>query len=201
MLRNNIGDLKKVTFRLIVVSHKYIKGKHNILRYSYIHIRYIYISISVHRNYNYDVVLRFMWCMKSYEMIMRYITWDNSSSISWYDIYHVVVRLLCFWINKQTSWRQQGKSEGFESCDRPSNLTQIGFKSSINEPMWPWNLMSDLENNEAPFLHYIELCASFKIHRWNQTEVRVRKRTIRVKNRDFFWPSWPWNLMDDLDKQ
>ena len=26
---------------------------------------------------------------------------------------------------------KQGKSEGFDSCDRPSNLTQIGFKSSI----------------------------------------------------------------------
>ena len=24
---------------------------------------------------------------------------------------------------------EQGKSEGFDSCDRPSNLTQIGFKS------------------------------------------------------------------------
>ena len=24
---------------------------------------------------------------------------------------------------------KQGKSEGFDSCDRPSNLTQIGFKS------------------------------------------------------------------------
>ena len=23
---------------------------------------------------------------------------------------------------------KQGKSEGFDSCDRPSNLTQIGFK-------------------------------------------------------------------------
>ena len=26
---------------------------------------------------------------------------------------------------------QQGKSEGFDSCDRPSNLTQTGFKLSI----------------------------------------------------------------------
>ena len=25
---------------------------------------------------------------------------------------------------------KQGKSEGFDSCDRPSNLTQIGLKSS-----------------------------------------------------------------------
>ena len=24
--------------------------------------------------------------------------------------------------------KTQGKSEGFDSCDRPSNLTQIGFK-------------------------------------------------------------------------
>ena len=39
--------------------------------------------------------------------------------------------------------KKQGKSEGFDSCDRPSNLTQIGFKSSIFQPVWPWNLMDD----------------------------------------------------------
>ena len=39
---------------------------------------------------------------------------------------------------------EQGKSEGFDSCDRPSNRTQIGFKSSIFQPVWPWNLMDDL---------------------------------------------------------
>ena len=38
---------------------------------------------------------------------------------------------------------EQGKSEGFDSCDRPSNLTQIGFKSSIFQPVWSWNLMDD----------------------------------------------------------
>ena len=40
---------------------------------------------------------------------------------------------------------KQGKSEGFHSCDRPSNLTQIGFKSSIFQPLWPWSLMNNLE--------------------------------------------------------
>ena len=40
---------------------------------------------------------------------------------------------------------QQGKYEGFDSCDWPSNHTQIGFKSLIFQPMWPWNLMDDLE--------------------------------------------------------
>ena len=38
-----------------------------------------------------------------------------------------------------------GKSEGFDSCDRPSNLTQNGFKSSIFQPVWPWKFMDDLE--------------------------------------------------------
>ena len=36
---------------------------------------------------------------------------------------------------------KQGKSEGFDSCDRPRNLTKIGFKSSIFQP----NLIDDLE--------------------------------------------------------
>ena len=39
----------------------------------------------------------------------------------------------------------EGKSEGFDSCDWLSNLTQIELKSSINQPVWPWNLMKDLE--------------------------------------------------------
>ena len=29
---------------------------------------------------------------------------------------------------------EQGKSEGFDSCDQPSKLTQIRFKSSIFSP-------------------------------------------------------------------
>ena len=37
------------------------------------------------------------------------------------------------------------KSKGFDTCDRPSILTQIGFKSSIFRPVRPWNLMDDLK--------------------------------------------------------
>ena len=42
-----------------------------------------------------------------------------------------------------------------------------------------------LENNRAHLLYYIKLCASFLIHRWNQSCVTVRKLLIRV-NIDFF---------------
>ena len=46
-------------------------------------------------------------------------------------------------VKSQCHRGKQGKSEGFDSCDRPSNLTQTGFKSSIFQPVWPWYLMDD----------------------------------------------------------
>ena len=54
------------------------------------------------------------------------------------------------------------------------------------------------ENNRAPLLYCIKLCALFQINRWIQTWVTVRKHPIRVKISDFFCPVWPWNLMEDL---
>ena len=55
-----------------------------------------------------------------------------------------------------------------------------------------------LENNRAPLLYYIKFCASFQIHRWSQTWVIVRKRSIWVKIGDFLscvtlkFHGWPW---------
>ena len=45
-----------------------------------------------------------------------------------------------------------------------------------------------LKNNRAHLLCYIKLCASFQSHRWIQTGVTVRKRSIRVRIRYFFSP-------------
>ena len=57
-----------------------------------------------------------------------------------------------------------------------------------------------LKNNRAPLLCCFKLYASFHNHRWIQTKVTVRKRSIRVKIDDFF-PVWPRNLTNDLEKQ
>ena len=40
---------------------------------------------------------------------------------------------------------KHGESEGFDSCERPSDLTEIGFISWIFQPVWPSKLMNDLE--------------------------------------------------------
>ena len=99
---------------------------------------------------------------------------------------------------------EQGKSEGFDSCDRPSNLTQIRFKSSIFQPVWPWNLMDDPKINRAPLLCYFKLFASFRSHWWIQTGVTVRKCLIWVKIGAFFsrvtlkFDGWPWKTIGHL---
>ena len=78
---------------------------------------------------------------------------------------------------------KQGKSGWFDSCDRPSNLTQIGFRSSIFQSVCPWWMT--LKNNKAHLLYHVKLCASFQSHGWIQTSVTVRECSIRVKIGDF----------------
>ena len=61
-----------------------------------------------------------------------------------------------------------------------------------------------LKNNRAPLLYYIKLCASFQSHRWIQTGVTVRKRSIRVKIGNFLshvtlkFDGWPWKSIGHL---
>ena len=56
----------------------------------------------------------------------------------------ILICCISFGVLVQGCKVQQGKSEGFDSCDRPSNLAQIWSKSSIFQPVWPWNSMDDL---------------------------------------------------------
>ena len=52
---------------------------------------------------------------------------------------------------------EQGKSEGFDSCDLPSNLTQIGFKSSVFRPCDLEIWWMTPKNNKVRLLYYIKL--------------------------------------------
>ena len=91
---------------------------------------------------------------------------------------------------------QQDKSEGCDSCDWPSNLTQIGFKSLIFQPVWPWNLMDDpkkivghLVNSTPSFVPHVKSISVFKQELQSGTKLTT------------FCPMWPWNLTADLEKQ
>ena len=60
------------------------------------------------------------------------------------------------------------------------------------------------KNNRAPLPYYIKLCVSFQIHRWIQTEVTVRKRSIWVKIGNLLscvtlkFDGWPWKTIGHL---
>ena len=41
---------------------------------------------------------------------------------------------------KQLHIKQQGKSEGFESCDQPSNLAQVTSNFSLCDLVWQMTL-------------------------------------------------------------
>ena len=83
--------------------------------------------------------------------------------------------------------RQQGKSEGFESCDWPI----VRKRPLLGQNRWyfvPCDLeiwWMTLENNRASLLCYFKLCATFHSHWWIQTGVTVRKRPIWVKFDNF----------------
>ena len=87
---------------------------------------------------------------------------------------------------------KQCKSEGLDSCDRPSNNkldSNRRFFSPCDLEIW-W---MTLENNKAPLLYCIKLCASFQIHRWIQTGVTVRKRLSGVMtSMTLTFDLWHW---------
>ena len=94
---------------------------------------------------------------------------------------------------------KQGKSEGFDSCDRPIDLkldSNRQFFRPCDREIWSWMTS---KNNRA-LLYYVKLCASFQIHWWIQTGFTVQKRSIRVEIGDML-SCVTLNLMDDLGKQ
>ena len=77
--------------------------------------------------------------------------------------------------------KEQGKSERFDSCDRPSNLTQIQSES-IESPIfglcdleiWQMTLQNNREHLMLP-----SLCVSFHSHLWIQMRIIVQKYSNR----------------------
>ena len=87
--------------------------------------------------------------------------------------------------------RKQGKSVGFDSCDRPNNLTQIGLKSSIFQPVFPWNLMDDLEKIIG---HFVYIISSFVHHLKPLGEFKVELLSrVALK-----FDGWPWKTIGHL---
>ena len=100
---------------------------------------------------------------------------------------------------------EQGKSEGFDSCDWPSNLTQIGFKSSIFQPVWPWNLMDDPEKQSGTSSILFQPLCIISYPLVNSNWSYSPETSNLGQNRRFFFSRvtfkldrWPWKTIGHL---
>ena len=144
--------------------------------------------------------------LRSLEMITRASSEEaKTHGPSCFELYqygeYCTSTFCALWPLNLTDDVEQGKSEGFDSCDWPCNLAQIWSKSSIFQPVWPWNLMDDLGKTIG---HLFYTTSSF-VHHFKSISELILK--LQSGNTQFgsklaiFCPVWPWNFMDDLGKQ
>ena len=90
------------------------------------------------------------------------------------------------------------------SCSYSPETPNLGQIRWFLEPcdLEIWRMT--LQNNRTPLLCCFKLCASFHSHRWIQTKVTVRKRSIRVQIGDLLsrvtlkFDGWPWKTIGHL---
>ena len=122
---------------------------------------------------------------------------------AWTSLLTMVITPENFMMIRWWEHDEQGKSEGFDSCDRPSNLkldSNHQFFCPCDREIW-WMTS---KNNRTLLLYYVKLCASFQIHWWIQTGFTVQKRSIRVDIGDMLsrvtlkFDGWPCKTIEHL---
>ena len=103
----------------------------------------------------------------------------------------------CQWSNPE-----QGKSEGFESCDRPIvrkrpiwvKICDVLSRVTLEFDGWPWKTIGHLFFAVSSFVQHFIAIGEFKLELQSGNAQFGSNSTI-------FRAMWPWNLMDDLEKQ
>ena len=98
--------------------------------------------------------------------------------------------------------KQQGKSEGFESCDRPIvrkrpirvKIGDVLSRVTLKFDGWPWKTIGHLFFAVSSFVQHFIAVGEFKL------ELQSGNAQFG-SNSTMFRVMWPWNLTDDLQKQ
>ena len=98
--------------------------------------------------------------------------------------------------------KQQGKSEGFESCDRPIvrkrtiwvKIGDVLYLVTLKFDGWPWKTIGHLSFAVSSFVQHFIAIGELKLElqSWNAQF---------GSNSTIFRAVWPWNLTYDLEKQ
>ena len=97
---------------------------------------------------------------------------------------------------------QQGKSEGFESCKRPIvrkrpiwvKIGDVVSHVTLKFDGWPWKTIGHLSFAVSSFVQHFIVIGEF------QQELQSGNAQFG-SNSTIFRAVWPWNFMDDLEKQ
>ena len=97
---------------------------------------------------------------------------------------------------------QQGKSEGFESCDRPIvrkrpiwvKIGDVLYRVTLKFDGWPWKTKGHLSFAVSSFVQHFIAIGEFKLELQSGNAQFGSNSTI-------YRAVWPWNLTYDLEKQ
>ena len=97
---------------------------------------------------------------------------------------------------------KQGKSEGFESCDRPIvrkrpiwvKIGDVLYRVTLKFDGWPRKTIEHLSFAVSSFVQHFIAIGKFKLELQSGNAQFGSNSTI-------FRAGWPWNLMHDLEKQ
>ena len=97
---------------------------------------------------------------------------------------------------------QQGKSEVFESCDRPIvrkrpiwvKIGDVLYRVTLKFDGWPWKTIGHLSFAVSSFVQHFIAIGEFKLELQSGNAQFGSNSTI-------FRAVWPWNLTYDLEKQ
>ena len=97
---------------------------------------------------------------------------------------------------------QQGKSEGFESCDRPIvrkrpiwvKIGDVLSRVTLKFDGWPWKTIGHISYAVSSFVQHFIAIGEFKLELLSGNAQFGSNSTI-------FRAVWPWNLTYDLEKQ
>ena len=97
---------------------------------------------------------------------------------------------------------EQGKSEGFESCDRPIirkrpiwvKIGDVLSRVTLKFDGWPWKTIGHLSFAVSSFVRHFIAIGEFKLE-------LLSGNAQFGSNSMIFRAVWPWNLTYDLEKQ
>ena len=141
---------------------------------------------------------------KRLSWVVTSVTWTFDLwhwSFAWTSLLSLVITPENFVMIRWWEHSQQGKSEGFESCDRPIvrkrpiwvKIGDVLYRVTLKFDGWPWKTIGHLSFAVSSFVQHFIAIGEFKL------ELQSGNGQFG-SNSMIFRAVWPWKLTYDLEK-